>query len=158
MPNKSDSLYELENGELTVFCLLFKRKGTVKWICHNYHALLCIHGMLWRLLFDWYLHNSTSIHYHVRPLNGSKLKHKSVSSQCLKICNGGTLDINYEKNTPTFQKTFHPINCTNSRSLMGMFDVPMANSRLCRDNSKVPFWTNEQSVDMLGELVDLFSP
>ena len=39
-----------------------------------------------------------------------------------------------------------------------MFNVPMTKSRLCREKTKVPFWTNEQSADMLGELVDLFTP
>lgn len=39
-----------------------------------------------------------------------------------------------------------------------MFNVPMTNSRLYQENSKVPFWTNEQSVDMFGELVHLLSP
>lgn len=49
------------------------------------------------------------------------------------------------------------VNCTNKRNLTGMFNVPSTNSKLCNRDYRVPCHSNEPSVDMLGELIELFS-
>lgn len=55
-----------------------------------------------------------------------------------------------------FNSPFQTVNCSNKRNTAGMFNVIFSKSKLCKPNSKIPFYNHEQSVDMLSELIDLF--
>lgn len=143
-------------------CWLFKREGETCSICYNHNSIISIHGVVWSLLFNWNGDTATSIHYHVPLIGIQTSEYISVSSTRLFVHTGSTVvhqpSSSKTKDYANFNIYLNAINCSNFRSLPSMFNVPMKKWRRRRDKSKVPFATNQQSVDISGELFGHFSP
>ncbi len=62
------------------------------------------------------------------------------------------------KFNPDFQSHFNLVNCSNRRNCSVMFNIQKPSSKLCKPNSRIPFYSDELSPFMLAELIDLFTP
>ncbi len=59
---------------------------------------------------------------------------------------------------PDFSSGLNAVNCSVERRMGMMFNIVNSKSKLCHKNSRVPILKAEQSVPMLAELMDIFSP
>lgn len=90
----------------------------------------------------------------IQNRNKSLFPESSILFALIAYLTGGKR-IAYNSNLNT---RFHLVNRTNSRNLAEMYDVQQTKTKLCLPGTKVPLHLRELPVDMLADLVDIFTP